>query len=48
MCIIHESKKLALLNKRHFEEKNWECAECLKYSVLIVVEKNIYNATSGG
>ena len=48
MCIIHESKKLVLLNKRHFEEKNGECAECLKYSVLIVVEKNIYNATSGG
>jgi hypothetical protein len=30
------------------EEKNRECAACLKYSVLIVVEKNIYNATSGG
>jgi len=38
MCIIHESKKLVLLIKRHFEEKNGECAECLKYSVLIVVE----------
>jgi protein-disulfide isomerase len=23
----------------HFEEKNGECAACLKYSVLIVVEK---------
>jgi hypothetical protein len=34
----------------HFEEKNGVCAACLKYSVLIVVEKNIYiyNATSGG
>jgi hypothetical protein len=28
-----------LLNKRHFEEKNRECAACLKYSVLIFVEK---------
>jgi hypothetical protein len=27
------------LNKRHFEEKNGECAACLKYSVLTVVEK---------
>jgi hypothetical protein len=26
--------------------KNEECAACLKYSVLIFVEKNIYNATS--
>jgi hypothetical protein len=25
--------------KRHFEEKNGECAACLKYSVLILVEK---------
>jgi len=33
------TKKLALLNKRHFEEKNGECAACLKYSVLIFVEK---------
>ena len=35
-------KKVALRNKRHFEEKNGECAACLKYSVLIFVEKNIY------
>jgi hypothetical protein len=34
-------KKLALRNKRHFEEKNGECAACLKYSVLMFVE-NIY------
>jgi hypothetical protein len=34
-------KKVALRNKRHFEEKNEECAACLKYSVLIFVE-NIY------
>jgi hypothetical protein len=27
--------------KRHFEEKNGECAACLKYSVLIFV-KRIY------
>jgi hypothetical protein len=39
---------VALRNKRHFEEKNGECAACLINSVLIVVEKNIYNATSGG
>jgi hypothetical protein len=32
---------LAVCNKRHFEEKNRECAACLKYSVLIFV-KNIY------
>ena len=34
---------------KYFEEKNGECAACLKYSVLIFVEKKyIYNATSGG
>jgi len=32
-------KKIALWNKRHFEEKNGECAACLKYSVLIFVGK---------
>jgi hypothetical protein len=32
-------KKVALWNKRHFEEKNEECAACLKYSVLTFVEK---------
>jgi hypothetical protein len=42
------TKKVALLNKRHFEAKNGECAACLKYSVLIAAEKNIQNATSGG
>ena len=36
------TQKVALRNKRHFEEKNGECAVCLKYSVLIFVEKNIY------
>ena len=40
--IIHEPKKVALWNKRHFEEKNGGCAACLKYSLLIVIEKNIY------
>jgi hypothetical protein len=35
-------KKIALQNKQHFEEKNGECAACLKYSVLIFVEKKIY------
>jgi len=42
MLITQEPKKVALRNKRHFEEKNRECAACLKYSVLIFVEKNIY------
>jgi hypothetical protein len=37
--IIQEPKKVALWNKWHFEEKNRECAACLKYSVLIFVEK---------
>jgi hypothetical protein len=41
MSIIHEPRNVALGNKRHFEEKNGECAACLKYSVLTVVEKNI-------
>jgi len=39
MWIIQEPKKVALWSKRHFEEENGECAACLKYSVLIVVEK---------
>ena len=30
---------VALWNKRYFEEKNGECAACLKYSVLIFGEK---------
>jgi hypothetical protein len=34
-----EPKKVALSNKQYFEEKNEECAACLKYSVLIFVEK---------
>jgi len=39
MWIIQEPKKVALLNKRHFEEeKKGECAACLKYSVSIFVE----------
>jgi hypothetical protein len=33
------AKMLALRNKRHFEEKNGECAACLKYLVLLFVEK---------
>jgi hypothetical protein len=41
MLIIHEPKKVALLNKRHFEEnkKKGECAPCLKNSGRIFVEK---------
>jgi len=42
MWIIREPKKAALWNKRHFEDKNGECAACLKYSVLIFVEKKLY------
>jgi hypothetical protein len=41
------TKNVALLNKRHFEEKNGQCAACLKYSVFIFVGKNIKNATYG-
>jgi hypothetical protein len=41
MSIIQEPKKVPLCNKRHFEEKNGECAACLKYSVLIFVGKKI-------
>ena len=48
MWIIHEPREVALWNKRQFEEKNGECAACLKSSVLIFVEKNIWNATPGG
>jgi hypothetical protein len=33
------TKKVALRNKRHFEEINGESAACLKYSVLIFIEK---------
>jgi len=32
------TKKVALRNKRHFEEKNGECAACFKHSVRIFVE----------
>jgi hypothetical protein len=39
MLIIQEPKKVALRNKWHFEEKNGECAACLKYSVLILLKK---------
>jgi hypothetical protein len=41
MWIIQQPKKVALWNKRHFEEKNGVCAAGLKYSVLIFVEKNV-------
>jgi hypothetical protein len=32
------TKKGSIMTKRHFEEKNGECAARLKYSVLIFVE----------
>ena len=35
------TKNVRLRHKRQFAEKNRECAACLKYSVLIFVEKNI-------
>jgi len=40
MWIIQEPKKVALWNKRHFEErkKKGESAACLKYSVRMFVE----------
>ena len=40
MWIIQKPKKVALWNKRHFEEreKNGDYAACLKYSVHIFVE----------
>jgi len=39
MRIIQEPNKVALWNKRHFEEKkNSDYAACLKYSVRIFVE----------
>jgi len=31
-----------MLNKLHFEEKNGECAACLKYSVPVFAEKKIH------
>jgi hypothetical protein len=42
MWIIHEPKKVALWNKRHFEEKNGECAACLKILSTYSCWKNIY------
>jgi len=38
MWLIQEPKKVALWNKRHFEEKKRDYAACLKYSVRIFVE----------
>jgi hypothetical protein len=45
MRIIQKRKKLALLNKRHFEEreKNGVCAACLKnFSTLHIFVEKIY------
>jgi hypothetical protein len=40
MRIIQEPKKVALWNKRNFEErKNGKCAACLENSVRIFIEK---------
>ena len=38
MWIVQEPNKLELWNKLHFEEKNGEYMQCLKYSVPIFVE----------
>jgi hypothetical protein len=38
LWILQEPKKVTLWNKRHFEEKNGECAACLKYSVRIFID----------
>jgi hypothetical protein len=39
MWVIQKPNKVALWNKRHFEEKkNWDYTACLKYSVRIFVE----------
>jgi hypothetical protein len=48
MWIIQEPKKVALRNKRHFEEKNGECAACLEYSVLLFVEKKMQHLEGSG
>ena len=38
MWVIHKPNKVALWNKRHFEEKKGDYTACLKYSVRIFVE----------
>jgi len=38
MRLTQEPNKVALLNKRQFEEKNGDYAASLKYSVCIFVE----------
>jgi hypothetical protein len=38
---MQEPKKQRYKMNGIFEEKNGKCAACLKYSVLIFVEKNI-------
>ena len=38
MWVIRKPNKVALWNKRHFEEKNGDYTACLKYSVRIFVE----------
>ena len=35
------TKKGSIMKQTAFEEKNGECAACLKYSVLIFVKKYI-------
>jgi hypothetical protein len=43
-CVLPPGDNSIAVNKRfgcYFEEKNGECAACLKYSVLVFVEKNI-------
>jgi hypothetical protein len=47
MRIIQKQKKVALLNKRHFEEKKGDYAACLKHSVGYLLKKYI-NGVFGG
>jgi hypothetical protein len=48
MLIIQEQKKVALSNKRHFEErKNGECAACLKILYVNLLKKNKMGCLEG-
>jgi len=42
------TKKVALRNKRHFEEENGECAACLKYLHLLKKIYKIQHLESSG
>ena len=44
--VVHELVLINIDSNMHGD--GIKCATCLKYSVLIFVEKNTQNATSGG